>query len=307
MDRHEYLDRLIERALGSPPLRAAVVFPVDQVSLLAALEAKSAGIITPVLVGPAREINEVALQSGLDIGGLPLLDAPDEASAARVAVETVHARGADVLVKGSLHTSAFLRAVLLRGAGMRGARRASHVFVFDVPAYDRPLLVTDAAVNVAPGLADKADICRNAVALAHALGIELPKVAVLSALEVVDPSIPSTLDAAALSKMAERGEISGAVVDGPLALDDAISPAAVEIKHFASSVGGNADILVVPNLEAGNILYKSFVYMGGADVAGIVVGTKVPLVLTSRADTERSRVASAALAAVWSRSMPASD
>jgi phosphotransacetylase len=301
VDRPAFLEGIVRLALGAPPLNAAVVYPIDRIALLSALDSKSAGIVSPVLVGPTSRICEIAGQNELDVSGLPMIEAADESSAAQLAVETVSDGKADLLIKGSLHTSAFLRAVLRREAGLRGPRRASHIFVFDVPAYERPLFVTDAVVNVSPGLADKADICRNAVDLAHALGIEVPKVAVLSALEVVDPAIPSTLDAAALAKMAERGEIAGAIVDGPLALDDAISPAAVEVKHFTSPVGGKADMLVVPNLEAGNILYKSLVYMARAQVAGIVTGTRVPLVLTSRADTEMSRVASAALAAVWAR------
>lgn len=296
-----FLDRLVQRSLGDAPLEAVVVYPNDRIALQGALDAREVGLLSPVLVGPAERMRAIARQSNLD-DDLPIIEAADEASAARAAVDAVLSGQADLLIKGSLHTSAFLHAVLRRDAGLRSSRRASHVFVFNVPAYERPLLVTDAVVNVAPDLADKADICRNAVDLAHTLGIEEPKVAVLSALEIVDPAIPSTLDAAALSKMAEREEISGAIVDGPLALDDAISPEAVAIKHFTSRVGGQADVLVVPNLEAGNILYKSFVYMAGAEVAGIVLGTKVPLVLTSRADTVRSRVASAALAALWSRS-----
>ena len=297
---HGYFGRLVARCRDLPPLRVAVVYPVDPPALLGAVDASRAGIVRPLLVGPARRMAEAAKAAGVDIDGFGVVEAPDEASAAAAGVEAVREGRVDLLMKGSLHTSTFLHAVVARGSGLRGPRRASHVFVFDVPAYDRPLLVTDAVVNVAPGLAEKADICRNAVDLAHVLGIELPKVAVLSAIEVVDPAIPSTLEAAAVAKMADRGEIEGALVDGPLALDDAISPAAVATKHITSTVGGKADILLVPNLEAGNILYKSLTHLARADVAGIVLGTRVPLVLTSRADTVQSRVGSAALATIWS-------
>jgi phosphotransacetylase len=297
---HGYFGRLLARCRDLPPLRVAVVYPVDPPALLGALDASRAGIVRPVLVGPARQMAAAAEAAGVDISGFPVVEAPDEASAAAEGVAAVREEQADLLMKGSLHTSTFLHAVVERGSGLRGPRRASHVFVFDVPAYDRPLLVTDAVVNVAPGLSEKADICRNAVDLAHVLGIERPKVAVLSAIEVVDPAIPSTLEAAAVAKMADRGEIEGALVDGPLALDDAISPAAVATKHITSAIGGEADILLVPNLEAGNILYKSLTHLARADVAGIVVGTRVPLVLTSRADTVHSRVGSAALATIWS-------
>jgi phosphotransacetylase len=283
-----------------------VIYPVDRPALLGAVDAYRAGIVRPLLVGPIRQMADAARAAGVDIDGFTVVEAPDEPSAAAAGVEAVRGGRADLLMKGSLHTSTFLHAVVERGSGLRGPRRASHVFVFDVPAYDRPLLVTDAVVNVAPGLAEKTDICRNAVDLAHVLGIDRPKVAVLSAIEVVDPAVPSTLEAAALAKMGDRGEIEGAVVDGPLALDDAISAAAVATKHITSAVGGAADILLVPNLEAGNILYKSLTYLARADAAGIVVGARVPLVLTSRAGTVRSRVGSAALAAIWS-ARPGSD
>jgi phosphotransacetylase len=296
----------VERCRDLPPLRVAVIYPVDRPALLGAVDAYRAGIVRPLLVGPIRQMADAARAAGVDIDGFTVVEAPDEPSAAAAGVEAVRGGRADLLMKGSLHTSTFLHAVVERGSGLRGPRRASHVFVFDVPAYDRPLLVTDAVVNVAPGLAEKTDICRNAVDLAHVLGIDRPKVAVLSAIEVVDPAVPSTLEAAALAKMGDRGEIEGAVVDGPLALDDAISAAAVATKHITSAVGGAADILLVPNLEAGNILYKSLTYLARADAAGIVVGARVPLVLTSRAGTVRSRVGSAALAAIWS-ARPGSD
>jgi phosphotransacetylase len=297
---HGYFGRLLARCRDLPPLSVAVVYPVDPPALLGALDASRAGIVSPVLVGPAHQMAAAAEAAGVDISDFPVVEAPDEASAAAEGVAAVREGRADLLMKGSLHTSTFLHAVVERERGLRGPRRASHVFVFDVPTYDRPLLVTDAVVNVAPGLSEKADICRNAVDLAHELGIEQPKVAVLSAIEVVDPAIPSTLEAAAVAKMADRGEIEGALVDGPLALDDAISPAAVATKHITSAIGGKADILLVPNLEAGNILYKSLTHFARADVAGIVLGTRVPLVLTSRADTVHSRVGSAALATIWS-------
>lgn len=300
--RRRFLDDLVRRSRNAPvPLTVVIVYPVDDVALLGAVEVQQDGILAPILVGPAERIMDVARHHALPIEGIPIVDAEDEGSAARAAVDAARSGRADLLMKGSLHTSAFLRAVLSRDSGLRGTRRASHVYVFDVPAYDRPLFVTDAAVNVAPGLGEKADICRNAIDLARALGVERPRVAVLSALEVVDPAVPSTLHAAALSRMADRDEITGAIVDGPLALDDAVNPAALTLKHITSTLEGKADILVAPNLEAGNILSKSFVYMGEAEAAGIVVGTRVPLVLTSRADTVRSRVASAALASFWSR------
>jgi len=294
-----FFDALIDSRRASAPHTVAVVYPLSRSALLAAADAHRAGLLVPVLVGPTDRIAEVARRAGAEVDGFQVIPAPDEESAASTAVDLVRSGRAELLMKGSLHTSAFLRAVLDRNSGLRGPRRASHVFVFDLPGRARPLMVTDAVVNVAPDLAQKADICRNAIELSHALGLSRPKVAVLSAIEVVDPAIPSTVDAAALAKMADREEIAGGTVDGPLALDDAISPRALAVKHIASSVGGEADVLVVPSLEAGNILYKSLVYVGGAEVAGIVVGLRVPLILTSRADTVRSRVASAALAGVW--------
>ena len=299
-------DALLDAAHAGGPRTVAVVYPVSRSALLAAVDAHRAGLLIPVLVGPTDRIAEVARRSGTDVDSFETVAADDEESTASAAVDLVRSGRADMLMKGSLHTSAFLRAVLDRHSGLRGPGRASHVFVFDVPGRGRPLMVTDAVVNVAPDLAQKADICRNAIGLAHALGISRPKVAVLSAIEVVDPAIPSTVDAAALAKMADREEIAGGTVDGPLALDDAISPRALAVKHISSSVGGEADILLVPSLEAGNILYKSLVYVGGAEVAGIVVGLQVPLILTSRADTVRSRVASAALAGVWAEHHPPS-
>jgi phosphate acetyltransferase len=298
---HGWLEHLIDRCQGYEPLRAAVVYPVDESALRGALDARRAGIVAPVLVGPARRMADVARRAGMDIDGVPTVDAADEETAAAAGVHAVRAGAAELLMKGSLHTSAFLHAVFERGSGLRGPHRASHVFVMDVPAYGKPLFVTDAVVNRAPGLAHKADICRNAIDLARVLGVRRPKVAVLSAVEVADPVLPSTLDAVALREMASRGEIAGALLDGPLALDDAISPGAATIKHITSAVAGDADILVVPDLEAGNILYKSLVCLGRAETAGIVLGTRVPLIVTSRADTVRTRVASAALACTWAR------
>ena len=206
-----------------------------------------------------------------------------------------------MVMKGSLHTDELMRAVLDRSVGLRTTRRVSHVFMFDVPTYPKPLFVTDAAINIAPTLMDKADICRNAIELGHAVGIAQPKLAILGAVEVVNPAMPSTLDAAALCKMADRGQITGGILDGPLAMDNAISPAAALTKHIVSPVAGDADVLVVPDLEAGNILYKNLTYLARADAAGIVVGARVPIVLTSRSDTVRTRLASAALGAQYSR------
>ena len=300
----DHLESLVRRNRGSaPPLRVAVVYPVESVALLGAVDVQREGVLSPVLVGPTQRMREVATRNGLEIEDMDLIEAADETTAARAGVDAVRDGRADLLMKGSLHTSTFMRAALAERGGLRRERRASHVFVFDVPGFDRPLFVTDAVVNVSPGLAEKADICQNGIDLARALGVSRPKVAILSALERVDPAVPSTLDAAALSKMADRDEITGAIVDGPLALDDAISPASLAIKHITSSLQGRADLLVVPNLESGNILYKSFIYMAGAEAAGIVVGLQVPLILTSRADSVRTRLASAALASLWAKTV----
>lgn len=297
MDHHEYQD-LLQRCRHCPPLRTAVVYPTDDVSLAAAVDAAERGIIEPILVGPVATMCEAADAAGLDVTRFRLVDAPDEVGAAAAAVGLARDGTVAMLMKGDLHTAALLGAVMDRVSGLRGNRRISHVFVFDVPTYPKPLLVSDAVVNIAPTLAHKADICRNAIDVAHAIGIEEPKVAILSAVEIVDPAIPSTIDAAALCKMADRGQIVGALLDGPLAMDNAISVLATKTKHIASPVSGHADVLIVPNLEAGNILYKNLTYLAQADAAGVVVGARVPVILASRADTLRTRIASAALAAI---------
>jgi len=297
VDHHGY-ENLLARCRDHPALRTAVVYPTDDVSLAAAVEAARRGIIDPILIGPLAMVRDAAEAAQLDVTGFGLVDAADEASAAAIAVGLARDRTVAMVMKGDLHTAALLGAVIERVSGLRGNRRISHVFVFDVPTYPKPLLVSDAVVNIAPTLAHKADICRNAIDVAHAIGIEEPKVAILSAVEVVDPAIPSTIDAAALCKMADRGQIVGALLDGPLAMDNAISVVATRTKHIASAVSGHADILIVPNLEAGNILYKNLTYLAQADAAGVVVGARVPIILASRADSLRTRIASAALAAI---------
>lgn len=297
--RDRLFAQLIDRCRRQSPRTMAVVYPVDDVALLGAVEAHRAGIVTLVLTGPHERIERAARRAGIDIGAFPILEAADERDATQAGIDAVRSGRASLLMKGSVHTSTFLREVLHHTSELRERRRASHVFVLSVPGFARPLFLTDAVVNVAPDLATKADICRNAVELAVVLGVAMPKVALLSAAEDVDPMIPSTLDAAALTEMAMRGQIPGAIVDGPLALDDALSPQALEAKGIRSPVGGEADILVAPNLEAGNICYKALVHVAGALAAGVVVGTKVPVIVASRADSVETRVASAALGCVW--------
>ena len=287
---------LIERCARLDPVGAAVAHPCDQSSLTAAVEAAEAGLIKPVLVGPEAKIRNVAAQFGLDISPYRLVDAPHSHAAAAVAVEIVRSGQAETLMKGSLHTDELMGEVVRKDTGLRTERRISHVFIMDVPTYPKPLAVTDAAINIFPDLETKVDIVQNAVDMAHALGVELPKVAILSAVETVTPKIPSTIDAAALCKMAERGQITGALLDGPLAFDNAISKEAAEIKGIRSEVAGDADILLVPDLEAGNMLAKQLSFLANADAAGIVLGARVPIILTSRADTVRARMASCAVA-----------
>jgi phosphate butyryltransferase len=296
---HRRYEALIARARSLPTLTAAVAHPCDDSSLEAALDAGRLGLIRPILVGKESTIRAVAAEQHLELDGVEVVDRPDSASAAHTAVELVRTGRAQVVMKGSLHTDELMHAVLARDTGLRTTRRISHVFILDVPTYHKPLFVTDAAVNIAPGIEEKVDILRNAIELAHALGIALPKVAVLSAVETVTPRIPSTLDAAALCKMADRGQITGAVIDGPLAMDNAISPAAARTKRIASPVAGDADILLCPDLEAGNILYKELTFLLRADVAGIVLGGRAPVILTSRADSVRSKMASCAVAVLY--------
>ena len=277
-------------------MKVAVAHPCDQVSLESAVAAAKLQLITPILVGPEQRIRDVAAKHGLDISAFEIVDAEYSQDSAEKAVALVREGRAEALMKGSLHTDELMGAVVKRDTGLRTARRISHCFIMDVPDHDQPLIITDAAVNIAPDLKVKVDIIQNAIDLAHALGQTDVRVAILSAMESVNPDVPSTLEAAALCKMADRGQITGAELDGPLALDNAISPQAAAIKKISSPVAGRASILVVPDLEAGNMLAKSLSFLADADAAGIVLGAKVPIILTSRADEEMARLASCAVA-----------
>jgi phosphate butyryltransferase len=299
--RHEATHALLARAEGGIAIATAVVHPVDAPSLSAALAAAKAGLITPILVGPAARLREVAAAAGLDITGCRVIDEPGPGEAAARAVALVRAHEAALLMKGDLHTEDFLLPVVAAQTGLRTARRISHVYVMAVPGTARPLLITDAAINITPDLAAKADIVRNAIDLAHAIGIAAPRVAILAAVEVVSARMPSTIDAAALCKMADRGQITGGVLDGPLAFDNAVSEAAARDKGIVSPVAGRADILVVPDLEAGNMLAKQLTFLSGAEAAGVVMGASVPIILGSRADSEGTRLASCAVAVLLSR------
>jgi len=278
------------------PVSAAVVHPCDESSLTAAVEAAQAGLIQPILVAPIAKLREVAARIGLDLEPYTIVDVPHSQAAAFKAVELVREGKAEVLMKGSLHTDEFLSAIVARDSGLRTGRRLSHVFLMDVPTYHKVLMITDAAINIAPGLEDKADILQNAIDLAIVLGVAQPKVAILSAVETVTTKIPSTIEAAALCKMADRGQIRGGLLDGPLAFDNAISAEAARTKGIQSLVAGDADILLAPDLEAGNMLAKQLSFLANADSAGLVLGARVPVVLTSRADSVRARLASAAVA-----------
>jgi phosphate acetyltransferase/phosphate butyryltransferase len=282
----------------------AVVHPCDAVSLSAAVDACAAGLIEPVLIGPRERIAAVAQASGLSIDGLPIEEAPHSHAAAARAVELALRGEVEALMKGSLHTDELMHEVVAKDTGLRTARRITHVFVMDVPTFPRPLFITDAAINIAPDLMTKRDIVQNAIDLAHVLGLAVPKVAILSAVETPTPEITSTIDAAALCKMAERRQITGGLLDGPLAFDNAISEDAAKIKGIESPVAGHADILVVPDLESGNMLAKQLEYLGEAQAAGIVLGARVPIVLTSRADSPATRMASCAVALVFARRGP---
>jgi phosphate acetyltransferase len=293
---HDKFHELVARAQSHPPVKVAVAHPCDQVSLESVVEAAKLRLIEPILVGPRDRITEVAAEHGLDIGAFEIVDAEYSEDSATKAVELVREGRAEALMKGSLHTDELMGAVVKRETGLRTARRISHCFVMDVPGHDQPLIITDAAVNIAPDLKAKVDITQNAIDLARALGAKEVRVAILSAMESVNPDVPSTLEAAALCKMADRGQITGAEVDGPLALDNAISLEAATIKKIASPVAGRANVLVVPDLEAGNMLAKSLSFLADADAAGIVLGAKVPIILTSRADEEMARLASCAVA-----------
>jgi phosphotransacetylase len=296
---HDKYERLIALTRENPAIATAVAHPCDESSLRGAVEAAEAGIIVPILAGPAGKIRATAEKAGLNIAPYEIVDAPHSHGAAEEAVFLVRTGRAELLMKGSLHTDELMSAVMKRDTGLRTSRRVSHAFIMDVPTYPKPLVITDAAINILPTLEDKVDIIQNAIDLARALGIDNPRVAILSAVETVNPKIPSTIEAAALCKMADRGQITGGVLDGPLALDNAISEEAARIKGIVSPVAGHADILVVPNLEAGNMLAKNLSFLANADAAGLVLGARVPIILTSRADSVMTRMASCAVAALY--------
>jgi phosphate acetyltransferase len=305
--QHKKYDQLIAATRSLPALATAVAHPCDETSLQGALDAAKAGMIEPILIGPKDRITSLAKSLGLDISGIEIIDVAHSQAAAEKAVELVRTGKAELLMKGSLHSDELLSAVAKRETGLRTGRRISHVFVMDVPTHAETLFITDAAVNIAPDLMAKRDIIQNAIDLYTGLGLGTPKVAILSAVETVNPGIPSTIDAAALCKMADRGQITGGELDGPLAFDNAISPEAARIKGIKSPVAGQAQILVVPDLEAGNMLAKNLTFLSNADAAGIVLGARVPIILTSRADNVRTRMASCAVAMLLAHSRRAKE
>ena len=288
-------EKLVARCRRLQPIPTAVAYPCEETALSGAIEAGEAGLIQPILVGPAATIRAIARKKNIRLGSAEIVEAADGRMAAAKAVELVRQGKAELLMKGSLHTDELLGAVVARETGLRTGRRLSHVFILDVPTYHKALVVTDAAINIAPTLEDKVDICQNAIDLASSFGVGTPKVAILAAVETVTSKMPATIDAAALCKMAERGQIKGAIVDGPMAFDNAISKEAARIKGIRSEVAGDPDILLAPDLEAGNILAKQLAFLANADSAGLVVGARVPIILTSRADSVRSRMASCAV------------
>ncbi len=290
--------KFLARAKEYPAITTAVCWPLSDVALRGAVEAATEGLILPTLIGHEQKIKELAAKIGVDISPYPLIHAETEVQAAVVSVNMCRDGSALAMMKGSLHTDDLMKVAMARDTGLRTARRITHVFVMDTPAYPRTLLITDAAINIAPELEDKVHIVQNAIDLAHALGIPKPKVALLSAVETVNPKITSTLDCAALCKMADRGQITGGILDGPLAFDTAVSAKAAKIKKLVSAVAGQADILVVPDLESGNMLAKQLEYLGGAQLAGIVLGARVPVILTSRADSAETRLTSCAVASL---------
>lgn len=300
-DRHAWYHALLARCEGSAPVATAVVHPCDALSICAAVEAATLGLIEPILVGPALKIRGAAMAANVDISRFRLEDVPHSHAAAARAVEQVRRGDAALLMKGALHTDELMHEVMTDKTGLRTERRISHVYLMDLPEYDRPLLVTDTAINIQPTLEDKRDIVQNAIDLAHVMHIDNPKVALLSAVETVSSNIQSTIDAAALCKMADRGQIVGGLLDGPLAFDNAISEVAARDKGIVSAVAGHADILVVPDLVSGNILAKLLTFIAHADAAGVVLGARCPIILTSRADAERTRIASCAVAVLMSR------
>jgi phosphate acetyltransferase len=293
---HEKYERLIQAAQAQGTIKVAIAHPCDDVSLQGAVEAARLRLIEPVLVGPPDRIRGVADAGSFDISRMELVASEHSHDSAAKAVELVTSGRVEALMKGSLHTDELMGAVVARDTGLRTGQRISHCFIMDVPDHPNPLIITDAAVMIAPTLADKVDIVQNAIDLAHAMGVSEVRVAILSAMETVNPKVPSTIEAAALCKMADRGQITGALLDGPLALDNAISPDAAAIKKIVSPVAGRANVLVVPDLEAGNMLAKSLSFLAGADAAGIVLGARVPIILTSRADALLTRLASCAVA-----------
>lgn len=291
-------EKLLQRCADLEPVPTAVVHPCEITSLEGALQAGEQGLIKPILVGPINKINEVAKAGNLNLDGIEIIDTPHSHASAAKAVELIRTGKAELLMKGSLHTDELMSAVVSRDGGLRTNRRISHVFVMDVPTYHKVLIVTDAAINIAPSLEDKVDICQNAIDLAIALGVEKPKVAILAAVETVTSKMTATIDAAALCKMADRKQITGALLDGPLAFDNAINKEAAITKGINSEVAGDPDILLAPDLEAGNILAKLLSYLSNADSAGLVLGARVPIILTSRADNVRTRIASCAVAMI---------
>ena len=300
-------EQLLERCARLEPIATAVAHPCESSALSGAIEAAEKGLIEPILMGPRAKVEATAQAAGIRLGEYEIVDVPHSHASAAKAVELLREGKAELLMKGSLHTDELMGAVVSRDGGLRTSRRISHVFVMDVPTYHKVLIVTDGAINIAPSLEDKVDICQNAIDLAISLGLAQPKVAVLAAVETVTSKMPATIDAAALCKMAERGQITGALLDGPLAFDNAISKAAAETKKIRSEVAGDPDILLAPDLEAGNILAKQLSFLANADSAGLVLGARVPIILTSRADSVRSRIAScgvAMLAAHARRSKP---
>ncbi len=289
-------DAMIEATESLDPIVTAIVHPVDEASLEGALSARDHTLITPILVGPEDKIRAAADSAGLDLSGIEILNTKHSHQSAELSVKLVREGRAQAIMKGALHTDEVMGAVVNKTTGLRTERRMSHIFVLDVPSYPKPLLITDAAINIFPDLMCKADIVQNSIELANAIGVDKPKVAILSALETIYPKIPSTVEAAALCKMADRGQITGGLLDGPLAFDNAISKHAAKAKGIVSDVAGDADILLAPDLEAGNMIAKQLMYLAGADSAGIVLGARVPIMLTSRADGTLSRLVSAALA-----------
>lgn len=304
LEQHHHFDRLIAACEGLPPILTAVAAPEDDASLGGALLAAQHGIIEPVLIGSEAKIRAVAEEQGDDLNGLRIIDVPNHKAAAIKAVEMARMGEVGAVMKGHMHTSDLLSQIVKKGTGLRTDRRMSHAFIMDVPGLDHMLIVTDAAVNILPDLKAKVSITQNAIDVARAIGVEVPKVGILSAVETVDPAIPSTLDAAALSKMADRKQITGGIVDGPLAMDNAMDVEAARTKGITSLVAGHADVLVVPNLEAGNMVAKELAFVAHAEAAGIVLGATHPVILTSRADGEKARLASCAIAALYSQWKP---